>query len=98
MNEDQKKQVQPPASSGAQVEEVIKDPTERFNSPGEVLADQSLTQVQKEAILKSWVKDAELLSAAESENMGGGESSRLRESSLALATLAYPADSGKKGS
>jgi hypothetical protein len=85
----------PHEAGAAAIEEVIKDPTVRFDSPAAVLIDPALTGKQKEAILSSWVKDAELLSEAENENMGGGERSRLQEANVALETLPHPAR-GKK--
>ncbi len=85
----------PPVANSKLVDEVVKDPTQRFTSPAEVLSDGLLSNAQKEAILVSWVKDAELLAEAETENMGGGEKSRLRESKLALATLTDPSAPGK---
>ncbi len=78
---------QPLTKSAAKTEEIIKDPTVEFDSPRAVLDDRKLTAVEKRRILESWVKDAELLSEADNENMGGGEQPRLRETKLALAEL-----------
>ena len=84
-----------PATGPAALEDIVKDPAARFDSPSDVLADPALTEKQKEKVLTSWVKDAELLSEAENENMGGGEPSRLREANIALETLPH-APEGKK--
>lgn len=67
--------------------EAVKDPTQEFSSPDAVLRDSTLNVADKRRILESWVKDAELLAEAETENMSGGEGARLRESKLALASL-----------
>jgi hypothetical protein len=85
----------PASADNATVDEVIKDPTVRFDSPAAVLADPALTEEQKETILTSWVKDAELLAEAENENMGGGERSRLQEASVALESLPHPPEDKK---
>ncbi len=79
-----------PETGTASLEEMIKDPAAQFDSPAAVLGDPALTEKQKEKVLTSWVKDAELLSEAENENMGGGEPSRLREASIALESLPHP--------
>lgn len=65
----------------------VADPQEYFATPGAVLQDPDLGPHDKRRILESWRKDAELLSQAQAENMGGGESARLREVELALAEL-----------
>jgi hypothetical protein len=80
----------PASANNAAIDEVVKDPTVRFDSPAAVLADPALTEEQKETILTSWVKDAELLAEAENESMGGGERSRLQEASVALESLPHP--------
>lgn len=67
--------------------EAIKDPSEQFASPQEVVRNDSLSKNDKRRILTSWAKDAELLAQAEAENMSGGEHARLREVKLALAAL-----------
>jgi hypothetical protein len=87
--------VSAPETGTTALEEMIKDPAARFDSPAAVLVDPALTEKQKEEVLTSWVKDAELLSEAENENMGGGEPSRLREANIALETLPH-APEGKK--
>jgi hypothetical protein len=69
------------------VEALIADPEEHFAAPRDVVGDAGLDPESKRRILESWRKDAELLSEAQAENMGGGESARLREVELALAEL-----------
>lgn len=87
---------QPLTKSTAKTEEIIKDPTIEFDSPRAVLEDRELTVIEKRRILESWVKDAELLSAADNENMSGGENPRLRETKLALAELEEAAGAASK--
>jgi hypothetical protein len=70
-----------------QVEQVIADPTKKFNSPMEVVDDPRLDLEQKRAILESWKKDAELLSTASAENMTGGEAPQLQDVCVALDKL-----------
>lgn len=74
-------------SHQARVEAAIADPTKAFKSPMAVVDDPALDEDEKRAILSSWAKDAELLSTAQSENMGGGEEAHLRDVKLALAHL-----------
>jgi hypothetical protein len=50
----------------------------------DVVRDPRLTKSDKRRILESWVRDAELLSQAEAENMQGTERPRLPEAKLAL--------------
>jgi hypothetical protein len=63
------------------------NPAERYESPGAVLADATLSRDQKRLLLEAWRQDAELMSQAEAENMGGGKQPRLREVKLALNEL-----------
>lgn len=86
----------PASADKATIDEVVKDPTVRFDSPAAVLADPALTEKQKETILASWVKDAELLAEAENENMAGGERSRLQEARVALEALPHPPEGRKR--
>lgn len=53
----------------------------------DVVKDRRFTGDAKQRILESWVRDAELLSQAESENMQGTERTRLQEAHLALLEL-----------
>ena len=70
------------------VEAALADPTREFDSPMAVVDDAELAVDDKHAILGSWLKDAELLSTAQAENMTGGEDAQLRGVKLALAALA----------
>ncbi len=69
------------------IETIIKDPVKHFDSPRDVVADQSLTFEEKRRILDSWALDAQLLAVAEEENMGGNDRPGLREVKLALLEL-----------
>ncbi|MFZ2507881.1 MAG: hypothetical protein WAW79_05325 [Steroidobacteraceae bacterium] len=71
------------------VDAAVLDPTRYFSHPREVLADKRLEREEKRRILESWALDAELISAAESENMRGpaDEQSLLRETRIALLLL-----------
>ena len=71
----------------AALEAALKDPAGRYRSPGEVLTDGTLNKDGKRRVLEAWVKDAQLLSQADNENMAGGEPPRLREAKLALGEL-----------
>ncbi len=55
-----------------------------------MLEDTRLSRDEKRRILESWALDAELINAAEAENMGGreGDRSYLQEARLALLKLA----------
>ena len=75
------------AKDRASIETIIKDPVKHFSSPRDVVADQSLTLDEKRRILESWALDAELLSVAEEENMGGNDRPGLRDVKLALLEL-----------
>lgn len=69
------------------IESIIKDPVKHFRSPREVVSDGTLTLEEKRRILDSWALDAQLLSVAEEENMGGKDRPGLREVKLALLEL-----------
>jgi hypothetical protein len=66
------------------VDAAVLDPADCFESPMDVVKDPRLTNSDKQRILESWVRDAELLSQAEAENMPGTERPRLQEAKLAL--------------
>ena len=70
-------------------DDAIADPSRQFNSPMDVVRDSRLDVDAKRAILESWKKDAELLSTASNENMGGGEhhTKILQEVTIALEKL-----------
>ncbi len=69
------------------VDELVKDPAGHFRAPAEVLTDRTLNKDGKRRVLEAWVKDAQLISKADDENMSGGEPPRLREAKLALDQL-----------
>lgn len=54
-----------------QFEELKKNPSKYFDTPGAVAEADDLSRAQKLEILQQWQLDAELLSVAESENMPG---------------------------
>ncbi len=70
-------------------EDAIADPSRQFKTPMDVVRDTRLDVDAKRAILESWKKDAELLSTATNENMGGGESPlpSLQDVTIALEKL-----------
>ena len=51
------------------------------------MSDPTLNIEEKRRILDSWALDAQLLSVAEEENMGGADRPGLREVKLALLEL-----------
>ena len=63
------------------------DPADHFESPMNVVRDRRLTKGEKQRVLESWIRDAQLLSQAEAENMQGTERPRLQEAKLALLEL-----------
>jgi len=63
---------------------VVLDAAAYFESPMAVVRDSRLTREQKVRVLESWVRDAQLLSQAEAENMPGADRPRLQEAKLAL--------------
>ena len=52
-------------------------PADEFKHPGEVLGAGTLSGKEKEKILNQWEVDAQALSRAADEGMGGGEPTRL---------------------
>jgi hypothetical protein len=68
-------------------DEAVKDPAGLFSSPMAVVNDPRLSKEDKQRILESWCRDAELMSQAEDENMGGTDRPRLQEVKLALQEL-----------
>jgi len=75
------------ATGRPSIETIIKDPVKHFGTPRDVVADKSLTVDEKRRILESWAVDAQLLSVAEEESMGGKDRPGLREVKLALLEL-----------
>lgn len=75
------------ATGKPSIETIIKDPVKHFRSPREVVSNLNFTLEEKRRILDSWALDAQLLSVAEEENMGGKDRPGLREVKLALLEL-----------
>lgn len=75
------------ATTKPDIESIIKDPGKHFRAPREVVSDHQFSVDEKRKILDSWALDAQLLSVAEEENMGGGDRPGLREVKLALLEL-----------
>jgi hypothetical protein len=69
------------------IDSLVQDPADHFASPMDVVRDARLTRDEKQRILESWVRDAEMLSQAEAENMPGQDRPRLQEAHLALLEL-----------
>ena len=69
------------------VDAAVLDPAAHFDAPIDVVNDPRLTKADRQRILESWVRDAELLSQAEAENMQGPGRTRLQEANLALLEL-----------
>ena len=69
------------------IEAIVKDPVKHFAAPREVVTDGRFSTDEKRRILDSWALDAQLLSVAEEENMGGKDRPGLRDVKLALLEL-----------
>jgi hypothetical protein len=69
------------------IETILKDPSKHFACPRDVVADPRFSTGEKRRILDSWALDAQLLTVAEEENMGGSDRPGLREVKLALLEL-----------
>ena len=72
------------SSKTIDVDAAVLSPADYFESPMDVAKDPRLTSSDRQRILESWVRDAELLSQAEAENMQGTVRPRLQEAKLAL--------------
>jgi hypothetical protein len=68
-------------------DKALLDPAAVFKSPKDVLNTDAMTADQKLEVLKRWETDAQLLSVATEENMGGGEPSRIEEVRHAIDVL-----------
>lgn len=66
----------------------IRDPSDVYARPMDVVNDERLSTADKKRILDGWHLDALRLSESEAENMTGGERAHLREVMLALEALA----------
>jgi hypothetical protein len=74
------------------VEKALLDPGLVFKTPGEVLANNELTRVQKIEILRRWEYDVRELQVADEEGMEGPEPVTLDAVLDALRTLGAPED------
>ena len=77
----------PQAREKPDIEAIVKDPVKHFAAPREVVTDGRFSTDEKRRILDSWALDAQLLSVAEEENMGGKDRPGLRDVKLALLEL-----------
>jgi len=68
-------------------DQALLDPAAVFKSPRDVLNSDTMTTDQKLTVLKRWETDAQLMSVATEENMGGGEPSRLEDVRHAIDML-----------
>ena len=69
------------------IEAIMKDPGRHFRAPRDVVTDNRFTTEEKQRILDSWALDAQLLTVAEEENMGGKDRPGLRDVKLARLEL-----------
>jgi len=69
------------------IDAMVLDPADHFDSPMDVVREPRLARADKRRILEAWIKDAELVSVAEAENMQGDKRPRLREAHLAMEAL-----------
>jgi hypothetical protein len=75
MNEGKPKS--PEAPTQVNVERAKKSPAEEFAQPDDVIRSDAISEADKEKILNQWEVDAQALSRAADEGMGGGEPTRL---------------------
>jgi hypothetical protein len=73
------------------IDEKVQKPDTHFDEPHEVLADSSLSELQKVKALDTLEQDAKQLSEASAEGMAGGERTKLHEVLKAKDALALPA-------
>ena len=76
--------------TGDDYEAAVADPAAVFPGPEAVLERSDYSDGQKLQVLRRWLQDAEELSVAEEEGMGGGEASMIERVSAALARLERP--------
>lgn len=74
-------------SENPDIEAIMKDPSRHFRAPRDVVTDDRFTTEEKHRILDSWALDAQLLTVAEEENMGGTDRPGLRDVKLARLEL-----------
>lgn len=75
------------------LEEAMKEPASVYDTPADVLNDGDLSDHEKRQVLENWLDEAEQLSSAAAENMGGGEPAKVADVTDALNRLRY-GDSG----
>jgi len=69
------------------VERAKISPASEFKQPGDVVEHSSLPKEDKKKILNQWQADADALSRANDEGMGGGEPTKLDEVQRAQRNL-----------
>ncbi len=77
---------------GAQLKDVLKNPTAHFDAPDKVIGSKKLSDKDKKRVLDAWEEDARRLSVATEEGMSGGEPSRLADVAEAKAKLGIEDD------
>ncbi|MFB9150942.1 hypothetical protein [Roseovarius ramblicola] len=73
-------------------DKALLDPTDIYDAPADILADDTLSDAQKIEILRRWEYDAAESSVAEEEGMKDKRSLLLREILLALGSLVEEMD------
>ncbi|ANK81795.1 MAG: hypothetical protein TEF_14065 [Rhizobiales bacterium NRL2] len=71
------------------LDEAMKEPGAVYDAPADVLADGDLNDDEKRRVLENWLDEAEQLSSAVAENMGGGEKAHVGAVTEALKKLKY---------
>ena len=74
-------------SNKPDIEAILKDPSRHFRTPRDVVTDKRFTTEEKQRILDSWALDAQLLTVAEEDNMGGQDRPGRRDVKLARLEL-----------
>ncbi len=74
-------------NESGKLQEAKQNPAAMFDGPQDVLAANDLSKDEKRAILEQWKTDAMQLQQASSENMSGGEPSRIEDVVEALKML-----------
>ena len=76
------------ATDSEQIKNLIKNPSEHFTTPADVLGHADLSNEDKRRILESWQVDEQELAKATEENMGQSDSNLLDEVVAALDSIA----------
>ncbi|MDY7094857.1 MAG: hypothetical protein SX243_17935 [Acidobacteriota bacterium] len=74
-------------ANDSEIQPALLDPAGEYDTPQALLEDDSLRKEQKVAILRRWAYDANELSVAAEEGMGGGEPAMLQRVLDALNAL-----------